>query len=136
MVKPSKETLNIFGNEKEANSSSVTNCNSEPFFSDSKGVSGCKPDLSKYFHPSDRELMDRFKAIYKIFGLNDQKLSDSVGIHKSTMSRYRRGVFIPTIQMKIEIAKALSKIAGYHIDSSLIWGEDLIFEKWRVENDN
>ncbi len=96
-------------------------------------VKSCKPDLSKYFHSEDIELNNKFRFIYKLFGLNDEKLAVVVGIDKSTMSRYRRGIFVPTSNMKIIIAQSLSKIAGYQIDSSIIWGESIFFEKFRRE---
>ncbi len=95
------------------------------------GVGGCKSDVSRYFHPQNNTLTERFNFIYKIFSLNDPKISREIGIHKSTMSRYRRGIFIPTTVMKILIAKAISKLAEYPVDSAIIWGEDLFFEEWK-----
>lgn len=94
-------------------------------------VGDCIKDVRKYFHPEDKVLMKRFNWIYNFFNLNDEKVSREIGIHKSTMSRYRRGIFVPSTQMKILIAKAISKLINYSLDTSQIWGEDLIFINWR-----
>jgi len=94
-------------------------------------VKRCRRDLKSYFHNVDSDLSNRFKVIYELFGLTDGKISREVGIDKSTMNRYRRGVFIPTNQMKLLIAQAISKLSNYQTDSAVIWGDSLIFEKWR-----
>ena len=91
----------------------------------------CITQLQKYFHPQNYKLKDRFKVIYEIFNINDKILSSEIGIDTSTMCRYRTGVFIPTSQMKLKIAQAITKLASYPIDSSVIWGEDLIFSEWK-----
>ena len=101
------------------------------FLKDNEGVTNCKTDLSRYFHPTDEQLKHRFKVLYELFKLNDDKLARKIGIDKSTMSRYRRGIFVPTRLMKLKIAQALTEVAGYPVDSAVVWGEDLIFDKWK-----
>ena len=99
-------------------------------------VTSCKVDLSRYFHPQDLVLAKRFEFVYKIFSIRDEEVANEVGIDKSTMSRYRRGIFIPTSDMKIRIAKAISKLAEYPVDSAVIWGEDLIYIDWRKQKES
>ena len=104
---------------------------SEAFFCKNEGVKKCNNKLSKYFHPKDTTLEYRFEFLYKVFDLSDNKIATEVGIDRTTMNRYRRGIFIPTTDMKMLIAKAISKLANYSVDSAVIWGEDLIFSKWK-----
>lgn len=97
----------------------------------SEGVIKSKVDLSKYFHPENNTLKRRFEIIYQMFNLNDSKIADKIGIARQTMNRYRRGVWIPVLDLKLAIARAISELADYRVDSAVIWGEDLIFEQWK-----
>jgi len=103
----------------------------DTFFTDDDSVVECNSDLSRYFNPESSVLKSRFDIIYKIFGLNDDKLSSKIGIDRSTMNRYRRGIWIPNLQMKLIISQKISELSDYPIDSSIIWGESIHFEKWR-----
>lgn len=94
-------------------------------------VEECKIDVSKYFRTKDYALEKRFEVIYNIFGLSDKSVAKKAGVDRTTMNRYRRGVWIPTLEMKRLIAKAISELAQYPVDSSVLWGDDLIFEEWR-----
>lgn len=124
-------------NEFKLNKSSPTpQSSNSSFFCGEEGVSKCNDKLLKYFHPENSSLIERFRHIYKIFNLTDDKIARKVGIDRTTMNRYRRGVFIPVTQMKILIAKAISELANYPIDSANIWGEDLIYSKWKEEVKN
>jgi len=98
-------------------------------------VDACRDDLKQYFHTKNLILIKRFEIIYKIFNLNDYLVASEVRIDRTTMNRYRRGVFIPTTEMKMRIAQAIAKLGGHPVDSSVIWGDDLFFEDWR-ENKN
>ncbi len=100
------------------------------------GVNKCKKVLADYFHPNNTDLEKRFKFIYKLFGLTDDGIARVVGIDRTTMNRYRRGIFWPSSEMKLLIAKAISKLAEYPVDSSIIWGSDLFFDEWKREQQN
>jgi len=107
--------------------------------SDNVGVKKCKPDLTRYFFPLNQDREKRFDFIYKLFGLNDDLVADKIGIHRTTMNRYRRGIFEPSSKMKLLIAQKISKLANYQIDSSMIFGEDLffnIFKEKKLEGEN
>lgn len=96
-----------------------------------RGVEKCKSDLSKYFHPPKRDREQRFNFIYRLFGLNDDKIARAIGIDRTTMNRYRRGIFEPTSKMKLLIAQKISKLAEYQIDSAVLFGDDLFFCDWK-----
>ena len=101
-------------------------------------------DLRNYFHPIDLELTKRFNFIYRLFDISDIILANEVKVTRQTMNRYKRGVWIPDLDMKIKIVKSISKLADIPLDTSIVWGEDLIFNKWKdemrskqeVENEN
>jgi len=97
------------------------------------GVKRCKLDLSRYFHPLDLELNKRFETLYGLFGLNDEMIASKVGIDRTTMNRYRRGIFRPSKEMKFLIAQKITDLAKYPVDSAVIWGEDLFFDRWKEE---
>ena len=84
-----------------------------------------KVDLSKYFHAPDIALTQRYNLIYQLHGLNDTKVAALIGVDNSTMSRYRRGIWNPDVDMKIKIARVLK------IDTAILYGDTLIFEKWK-----
>jgi len=107
------------------NSEEVSNDTKKSFFIDRSVVINCRNKLKKYFHPKDPQLAYRFKIIYQIFKLNDNILASKVGIDGSTMCRYRNGIFIPSSEMKLKIAQLIG------VDSSIIWGDSLFFEKWK-----
>ncbi len=109
----------------------MKNKSNKDFFVGEMGVAKCKTDLAKYFHPPNSELTKRFSIIYRIFGLNDDSIARKIGIDRTTMNRYRRGIFIPTTGMKILIAQKMSELANYQIDSAVLWGDSLIFEAWK-----
>ncbi len=106
------------------------------FFLKSDGVNKCKPDLSQYFHPQNISLTIKFNTIYKLFKLNDGLVAREIGNDRTTMNRYRRGIFIPTDKMKLLIAQAISKLADYQIDSAVLWGGDLFFKEWKEQKEN
>lgn len=112
---------------------SLSNSKDKHFFVKNGGVTKCKTNLSQYFHPENSTLKKRFETIYKIFKLNDDKIASAVGIDRTTMNRYRRGIFIPTGKIKLLIAQKISELASYHVDSSVIWGDDLFFKEWRKD---
>ena len=103
----------------------------DTFLIDKGVVEECKSHLSGYFHSESKVLKNRFDTIYKIFGLNDNMVSSKVGVDRSTMNRYRRGIWIPNTKMKILISQKISELSDYQIDSSVIWGDSIHFEKWR-----
>ncbi len=104
---------------------------SNDFFLAEARVEKCKQDLKKYFHPQNTTLSKRFEIIYKIFGLNDEMIARELGIDRTTMNRYRRGVFIPVTNMKRLISQAITKLCNYPVDSSVLWGSDLFFQEWK-----
>lgn len=104
-------------------------------FSSNLSVSKGKIDLSKYFHKPDEKLNERFLFLYKLFGITDDSLATEIGIDRTTMGRYRRGIFLPSSKMKLLIAQKISKLSNYLIDSSIIWGEDLFFENFKKEKE-
>ena len=112
----------------------MDNSTENTFLNENPNVVGCKNDLKKYFHTPDYSLNQKFLIIYKIFNLSDSKVAEKIGIDKSSMNRYRRGVWIPSTDLKIKIAQILTEFAGRLIDSSIIWGDSVYFEKWRNEN--
>jgi len=107
------------------NTEEVSNDTKKPFFIDRGVVINCRNKLKKYFHPKDSQLAYRFKIIYQIFELSDETLASKVGIDGSTMCRYRNGIFIPSSEMKLRIAQKIG------VDSSIIWGDSLFFERWK-----
>jgi len=129
METESKTNIKTF--RKEPNSNNIDISTDKTFFSDGEVVVNRRDDLKQYFHPTDYTLKERFKTIYQITGLNDEKISRKVGIDHSTMNRYRSGIFIPITDMKILIAKAISELSGITIDSAVIWGDSVYFEKWK-----
>ena len=105
---------------------------SDKSFSFKNGVvKSCKDSLKSYFHTPDIAQSLKFNTIYKIFDLSDSKVAYGVGIDRSSMNRYRRGIWIPPTELKLKISQAISKLANYQIDSCILWGESLFFEKWR-----
>ena len=129
------ENKSNFGGKKE----DLDNYKKKSFFYENSSARKCKVDLSKYFHSEDSELSKRFEIIYKIFNLNDDLIAAKLGLSRTTMNRYRRGVWIPIIDLKIKIAQIISELSNYQIDSAVIWGDDLIWGKWKkniVEDKN
>ncbi len=95
------------------------------------GVVEGKKDLSRYFHSPDLTLAQKFNFIYKLFRLTDTDVAHEIGIDRSTMGRYRRGVFQPAPEIKLKIAQAISKLAGYQVDSCVLFGDDLFFDDFK-----
>jgi len=98
-------------------SSDITRLN----LSEEEVAQSCKDRLQTYAHPPNESQSIQFKTVYRQAGLNDSKLGDLVGISRSTMSRYRRGIWIPGKDMKIRIAVELSKATGSYIDTLTLW---------------
>lgn len=109
----------------------VSNSSSEGFFSRDERVAECTQRLSKYFHPEDPELTEKFKLVYKIFGLTDSIMGNECGVDRTTFSRYRRGIFHPTTDMKILISQTISKLSGFHFDSAILFGDSVYFERFK-----
>jgi DNA-binding XRE family transcriptional regulator len=112
-------------------SGGIRDTGSKAFFVENEGVKVCSPDVSKYFHPVNHKLEQRFKILYRLFPITDDTIASKVGITRTTMNRYRRGVWIPLDSLKIRIAQAISELSKYQVDSAVIWGSDLIFEDWK-----
>ena len=101
-------------------------------FSFNRGVvTKGKTNLSRYFHPYNSERNQRFLFIYKLFSITDTSLGREVGVSRSTMNRYRRGIFEPCNQMKLIIAKAVSKMGNYPVDTCILFGDDLFFNNFK-----
>ncbi len=95
-------------------------------------VEKCKKQSYDHFHPVNVDRKHRFDFIYSLFCLNDNKVARAIGIDRSTMNRYRRGVFEPSPQMKLIIAQKISLLGNYPVDSAVLFGEDLIYSEWRT----
>ena len=87
-----------------------------------EGVEKCKIDLSQYFHPENQELSKKFLLLYQLADYTDNSLGSDINVDRTTMNRYRRGVFIPTDEMKIKICKKLTEKIGKYIAIEMIWG--------------
>ena len=86
-------------------------------------VKSCKVDLSRYFHPPNQELSKKFLLFYQILNLNYTSFSKMISVDRTTMNRYRRGIWIPSQNMKIKISQMLSKEIGKIIYPEMIWGD-------------
>lgn len=86
-------------------------------------------DLSDYWHPYNPVRNNKFLVLYGLANLNDTKLGRKAETSRSTMNRYRRGIWIPTLDLQIKICKILSELIGKQIDTQVIWGDLVLEEK-------
>lgn len=96
----------------------------KPFFKESASVSGCKNPLEKYFHPPDFKLAQKFAVLYKLGDVTDSKLAELIGVDRTSMNRYRRGIWKPDNDLKIKICQKLSELLGKQVDSLMLWGNE------------
>lgn len=76
----------------------------ENFFLDNEVVEGCYEPIHIIF-----------KTLLMTKNWKQQDLADAVGIDKANISRICHGLYIPTLDLRLKIAKALE------VDSSIIW---------------
>ncbi len=92
------------------------------FFKRGDDVGRCKIDLSRYFHPENKDQSKKFLLLYQLADYSDRDLGKDITVDKSTMNRYRRGVWIPSDEVKIKICKFLTERIGKYICVEMLWG--------------
>lgn len=87
------------------------------------GAGACLHPLRSRDHPANPELDKTFKLLYQLSGFTDDTLARSIDVERTTMNRYRRGVWIPSNNQKINICKILTEKIGKYVAVEMIWGD-------------
>lgn len=86
------------------------------------GAEKCEHPLRAGDHPEDPVLNKIIKLLYQMADYSDDSLGRDIGVERTTMNRYRRGVWIPGEDLKIKICKRLTEKTGKYIAIQMIWG--------------